>query len=337
MKAYLADVQFADPSVLYLLALVPLLAIWYVWRYRRRFVPLTLSGFQGLEGMGPSWRVRLMPLLPVLRLLALSALIVAMARPQSMFSQEKITTEGIDIALALDISTSMWAIDFKPNRMEAAKNTAVDFIASRPNDRIGLVVFAGEAFTQCPITLDHRLLSSLVRDADAWQIKDGTAIGDGLWLAIGRLMDSTALKSRVIILLTDGVQTAGEFAPLDAARAASDLGIRIYTVGIGSQSTRNIPVLDKRGQKIFELDPKSSIDEKTLTEVAEMTGGIYYRATSTEKLRDIYAEIDRLEKQKIDVNVSQRYEERFYPFALLGLILILVEILLAQTLLRSST
>lgn len=336
MMDYFHGVRFALPWVLYLLGLLPLLALYYVWRYRRHQVTLTLSGLKGLESEKPGWRVKLLPLLPSLRLLSIAALIVAIARPQAMFSEESITTEGIDIVLAMDVSTSMLAIDFQPNRIEAAKKTAAEFIEGRPYDRIGLVVFAGESFTQCPITLDHRVLLDLVKSADAWQLQDGTALGDGLWMGLNRLIDSTALQSKVVILLTDGVQTAGEFAPLDAARAASDLGVRIYTIGIGSQTTRNIPVLDKRGVKIFELDPSNSLDEKTLTEVAEMTGGQYFRATSTDKLREIYREIDQLEKEKIDVNVAQRYDEKFYPLAWLAALLLLLEIALAQTVFRSA-
>ena len=334
---YFSDIHFANPWVLYLLGLIPLLAIYYRWRYRKQFVPITMSGLQGVSGFRPTWRVRLMPLIPILRLLGLAALIVAIARPQSMFSEESITTEGIDIVVAMDVSTSMLAIDFQPNRIEAAKKTAAEFIEGRPYDRIGLVVFAGESFTQCPITLDHGVLLDLVKDADAWQLQDGTALGDGLWMGLNRLIDSTALQSKVVILLTDGVQTAGEFAPLDAARAASDLGVRIYTIGIGSRTTRNIPVLDKRGVKIFELDPSHSLDEETLTQVAELTGGQYFPATSTDKLREIYGEIDQLEKEKIDVNVAQRYEEKYYPLAWLAALLLLLEILLAQTVFRTAT
>ena len=334
---YFSDIHFANPWVLYLLGLIPLLAIYYRWRYRKQFVPITMSGLQGVSGFRPTWRVRLMPLIPILRLLGLAALIVAIARPQSMFSEESITTEGIDIVVAIDVSTSMLAIDFQPNRIEAAKKTAAEFIEGRPYDRIGLVVFAGESFTQCPITLDHGVLLDLVKDADAWQLQDGTALGDGLWMGLNRLIDSTALQSKVVILLTDGVQTAGEFAPLDAARAASDLGVRIYTIGIGSRTTRNIPVLDKRGVKIFELDPSNSLDEETLTQVAELTGGQYFRATSTDKLREIYGEIYQLEKEKIDVNVAQRYDEKYYPLAWLAALLLLLEILLAQTVFRTAT
>ena len=337
MSSYWQDIAFAQPAWLLLLGLLPLLAIWYRMRYRQRFAPLTWSSLAGAHGMRPSWRVRLLPLIPVLRLLALAAIIVALARPQSRFSEEKITTEGIDVVLALDVSTSMWAVDFKPNRIEAAKETAAEFIAGRPYDRMGLVVFAGEAFTQCPITLDHELLQNLVLQADAWQLEDGTALGDGLWLGLNRLIDSTALQSKVLILLTDGVQTAGEFAPLDAAKAAKDLGVRLYTIGIGSQTTGRIPVLDRRGRKIFELDPSNSFDESTLQEMAELTGGAYFRATSKDKLREIYREIDKLEKQKIDVNVSVRYQEKFYPLAWLALLLLLLELLLSQTILRTTT
>ena len=231
----------------------------------------------------------------------------------------------------------MLAGDFKPNRIEAAKETAIEFINGRPYDRIGMVVFAGEAFTQCPITLDHELLKSLVIEADEWQLKDGTALGDGLWMSLNRIIDTTALQSKVVILLTDGVQTAGEFAPIDAARAASDMDVRIYTIGIGSISDSKIPVRDKSGRIMFELDPKTSFDEPTLQEVAEMTGGKYFRATSKAKLRSIYEEIDKLEKEKIEVNVSKRYSEKFYPFAWLAALFILLEILLGQTILRTTT
>ncbi len=346
MIAYFQDVAFAQPAWLALLGLLPPLALWYRWRYRRRFAPLTLPGSSpGTGGNGtdvpdpvrPTLRTRMLFLPPALRLLALAAISVALARPQTRFSEESITTEGIDIVLAMDVSTSMWAVDFRPNRMEAAKQTAAEFIEARPHDRIGLVVFAGEAFTQCPITLDHELLQRLVLDADAYRLEDGTAIGDGSWLALNRLIDSTSLQSKVIILLTDGVQTAGEFAPLDAAKAAADLGVRLYTIGIGSQTRGRIPVVDPRGRQIFELDPDNSFDEATLEEMARLTGGAYFRATSTDKLREIYREIDQLEKEKIDVNVAVRYEEKFYPLAWLAAGLLLLELLLAQTWLRTTT
>ncbi len=338
MIDYFHDTTFAQPLWLALLGLVPVLALWYRWRYRQRFAPLRVPGTGNDHSpVRPTLRSRMTALLPMLRLLALAAIAVAMARPQTRFSEESITTEGIDIVLAMDVSTSMWAVDFRPNRIEAAKETAVEFIDGRPHDRMGLVVFAGEAFTQCPITLDHGLLQRLVMDADAWKLEDGTALGDGCWLALNRLIDSTSLQSKVIILLTDGVQTAGEFAPLDAAKAAADLGVRLYTIGIGSQTTGRIPVLDKQGRQIFELDPKNSFDEATLEEMAELTGGRYFRATSKDKLREIYGEIDQLERQKIETNVAVRYQEKFYPLAWLAAGLLLLELLLANTWLRTLT
>jgi Ca-activated chloride channel family protein len=282
-----------------------------------------------------SWRTRLLWLPDALRMAAIGLAVVALARPQAGFSNRNISTEGIDIVLALDISSSMYAIDFKPNRIAAAKEAAIEFIEARPSDRIGLVVFAGEAFTQCPITLDHLLLKNLVQEADNWQLEDGTALGDGLFMAVTRLADTVEVNTKVIILLTDGVRTAGEFSPLDAASAAAQLQMRIYTIGVGSQTNSPIPVVDKNGRNIYDLDPRISFDEEALQQIAETTGGQYFRATSNEKLKEIYRQIDSIEKQKVEVSVTQRYEERFHLFAWLALICLAMEVVLRYTILKT--
>jgi Ca-activated chloride channel family protein len=337
MIEYFRNIEFATPWVLSFLLLVPLTAVWYRMRYARRFSAIKLSSIEALNGLPVSWRVRLMPLPFILRLLAVAAIVIALARPQTYFSEEEVSTEGIDLVLAMDVSKSMWAVDFRPNRIEAAKETAIEFVNGRPYDRMGLVVFAGEAFTQCPITLDHNLLKGLILEADRWRIEDRTAIGDGLLLSLNRLMDSTSLDSKVVILLTDGVQTAGEFSPLDAARAAKEMGIRIYTIGIGSRSGTVRVLHPKTRAFLGELDQQNSLDEETLTKVAEQTGGKYFRATDKTKLREIYEEIDQLEKEKVEVSVMQRFQDKFYPFAWFALACILLEILLSQTILRTAT
>jgi Ca-activated chloride channel family protein len=336
MTEYFNDITFAHPWVLFfLLVLIPL-GYWSFLRRNTQYNALRMPTSSWLDEVPASWDVKLRPMLPILRLLTIAAIIVAIARPQSVYSEESIQTEGIDIAIALDVSSSMLAVDFKPNRIEAGKRTAVEFIEGRPQDRIGLVVFAGEVFTQCPITLDHELLSRLVGEADTWQLEDGTALGDGLGLAVTRLMDSTAVESKVIILLTDGVQNAGHSNPLDVATAASQLGMRVYTVGIGSRNER-VEMRDRRGAFLGYLNPEMSLDEEVLKEIAERTGGRYYRATSNSKLREIYEEIDQLEKQKIEVSVARRYQDKFYPFAFLAAGFLFLEILLGQTIFRSLT
>lgn len=337
MKEYLQDISFADPWFFLLLALVPLI-IWYeIKRRRRKYVALTMSTLDVFPRNAKPGRVRFLPLLLILRVLAFTAFVIAIARPQTGFSNQRVSSRGIDIMLALDISSSMYAADFHPNRITAAKEAAKQFIDERPSDRIGVVVFAGEAFTLCPATLDHALLKKQIDNADNWQLEDGTAIGNGLFMAINRLVDTTHLTTKVIILLTDGVQNRGNYSPVDAANAAKQLNIRVYSIGVGTNSNRPIPILDKNGNMISELDPRNSFDRETLKQIADVTGGEYFTANSREKLKEVYNEIDKIEKQKLEVDITTRYDEKFYPFALAGIILLLTELILANTVFRTLT
>jgi Ca-activated chloride channel family protein len=242
------------------------------------------------------------------------------------------TTEGIDIMISLDISGSMQAMDFKPNRLEAAKEVAIDFINGRPNDRMGLVIFAAESFTQCPLTVDHTVLSNLFRDVRIGMLEDGTAIGMGLATAVNRLKDSDS-KSKVIILLSDGENNSGTIAPLTAAEIARTFGIRVYTIGVGTIGTAPVPINTVFGQQIQQVEVK--IDEAMLSEIAKITGGQYFRATNRAALENIYKEIDEMEKIKIEVQEYTRYAEHFLPFALIATLLLLLEIVLRNTVLRT--
>jgi Ca-activated chloride channel family protein len=263
--------------------------------------------------------------------LAVILITLALARPQASNSWRTENTEGIDIMMALDISGTMLAEDLKPNRLDAAKSVATEFILSRPNDNIGLVVFSGESFTQCPLTTDHAVLVNLFNGINYGLIEDGTAIGLGLANAVNRIKDSKA-KSKVIILLTDGSNNRGDIAPITAAEIAKSFGIRVYAIGIGSYGKVRIPVQTPLGLQYQLMD--SEFDEKTLKDIATMTGGHYFRATDNSKLRNIYQEIDQMEKTKISVREYSKKNEEFYLFALGAFILLLLEILLRNTLLR---
>jgi Ca-activated chloride channel family protein len=267
-----------------------------------------------------------------LRLLALIALIFALARPQTSLSRQDITVEGIDLVIALDISGSMMAMDFKPDRLEASKEVAAEFIDGRPNDRIGLVVFSGESFTQCPMTIDHSVLKNLFADLKSGMIEDGTALGDGLATAVSRLKESQAV-SKVIILLTDGVNNMGSIDPLSAAEIAKLYGIRIYTIGVGTTGMAPYPVQTPFGMTTQNMEVK--IDEPLLKEISRMTDGRYFRATSNAKLREIYQEIDKLEKSKIDVTEFKRKKDEYIPLVLFALALIVLEGLLRYTVVRN--
>jgi Ca-activated chloride channel family protein len=277
------------------------------------------------------WKVRFTHLTALLRLLALVLVIVALARPQTTSEGENVSTEGIDIVLVTDVSGSMLAEDFRPNRIEAAKAVAADFVDGRPNDRIGLVVFAGESFTQCPITLDHAVVKSLIAEVKSGQIEDGTAIGMGLATAVSRLKDGKS-KSRVIILLTDGVNNRGAIDPLTAAGIASTFGIRVYTVGVGTIGMAPYPVQTPLGTQYSNVPVE--IDEELLKNIAAQTGGKYFRATDNDKLRMIYSEIDRLEKTRIEVTQFRRHREDFYAAGFLAGFLLLGEAALSLTLFR---
>jgi Ca-activated chloride channel family protein len=262
---------------------------------------------------------------------ALTLVIIALARPQSTSKGENVYSEGIDIVLALDISGSMLAEDFQPNRIEAAKNVAIDFISGRTNDRIGLVIFSGESFTQCPLTVDYNVLKSLIKPLKSGMIEDGTALGLGLANAVNRLKDSKS-KSKVIILLTDGVNNRGEIDPITAAQIAQSYGIRVYTVGVGTIGDAPYPVQTPFGTR-YQMVPVD-VDEKTLRDIAGMTGGKYFRATDNRKLKSIYQEIDQLEKTRIEVRSYRRYSELYYSLIFVSVFLLIGEIGLSNTFLR---
>jgi Ca-activated chloride channel family protein len=322
---------FAYPWILWFLFLIPLLSLLY-WRRRWKMVSeVTFSSLQPFDHTPRSLRERLHHTPVALRMAALACLIIALARPQSVSSRENINTEGIDIVLVLDISGSMLAEDFTPNRLVAAKQVGEDFITGRTNDRIGLVIFAAESFTQCPLTTDYPVLQSLLQEVRKGMIEDGTAIGLALANGVNRLKDSDA-KSKVMILLTDGVNNRGEIDPITAAKVAATYGIRVYTVGVGAMGQAPYPVETPFGVQ-RRLVPVE-IDEKTLTSVAEMTGGEYFRATDNRKLKAIYDEIDQLEKTKIEVTAYKRYTELFYNWLFAGVLVLMMEIGLGSTVLR---
>lgn len=324
--------RFEDPLVLGLLAFVPLVYwIGRLWEARRSGA-LRYSAVKAVQatGMGRSRWKHLIP--GVLRMLVLTAAIVALARPQTGVTSETILTEGIDIILAMDVSSSMLAEDLEPNRLEAAKAVAAQFVQGRRNDRIGLVAFAGEAYTQAPLTVDYGVIISLLSELEMGMIEDGTAVGMGLATAVKRLQASNA-ESKVVVLLTDGRSNRGEIGPTTAAQMAQALGVRVYTIGAGTQGTARVPVDDPlRGRRYVNM--RVDLDEPTLRNVAELTGGRYFRATDRESLEAIYAEIDELETTEIQVEDFTRFGERFPPILGAGLLLLFLEIGLGQTALR---
>lgn len=324
---------FANPEYFFLLLLIPLMVLWRWKRRDRYFAELQVPTVEVFQAIPRSWRQRLRPLLVFLRLASLILLTVALARPQSTSRGEKITTEGIDIILVADISGSMLAEDFRPNRIEAAKRVALEFVDGRPNDRIGLVVFAGESFTQCPLTIDHSVVKNLISEIRSGLIEDGTAIGMGLATAVSRLKDSH-VRSRVIILLTDGVNNRGFIDPMTAAGIARSFGIRVYTIGVGTQGLAPYPVQTPFGIRYQNLP--AEIDEGLLRKIAELTGGKYFRATDERKLRAIYEEIDQLERTKIEVTEFRRHTEEFYSAAIVAGVFVLLEVLLSLTVFRKN-
>ena len=322
---------FEYPSLLWLLLVPILLAALYIYRELASRVPhLRVSNAAPWLSSGGSFLSVLRHLPFVLRLTALCLIIVAIARPRSSSQVEKIDTEGIDIVLAMDVSTSMLARDFTPDRISAAKDIAIEFIAQRPSDRMGIVVFAGESYTQCPLTTDRATLINMMKEVQTDLIEDGTAIGNGLATAVARMSGSDA-PSRVVILLTDGVNNRGEVAPLTAAHIAKTYGIRVYTIGVGANGMAPYPVVTPWG--IEERKIQVEIDEELLKGIAETTGGRYFRATDNTKLQEIYAEINRMEKSKTSIDRFPVYKELFSPFAIAALICLLAE-LLVRLLLR---
>ncbi|MCI5776113.1 MAG: VWA domain-containing protein [Bacteroidales bacterium] len=324
--------QFQHPWLFLLLLVIPLYLAWYIWRRKTSHPTMQVSTLQPLEGTKPTLRVWLRHLPLALRLAAVALAIVVLARPQSTSSYSDSNTEGIDIVISLDISGSMEALDFRPNRLEAAKNVAVKFISGRQNDNIGLVIFAGESFTQCPLTTDHSVLINLFQDVRTQMLDGGTAIGMGLATAVSRIKESKA-KSKVIILLTDGVNNSGAISPEKAAELAHTFGIRVYTIGVGTIGTAPFPVQTPFGVKTQEVEVK--IDEPLLRNIAESTGGKYFRATDNKSLEAIYAEIDQLEKTIMEVRHYTQHTDEYFPFAVAILLLLLLEVVLRNTLLRT--
>ncbi len=321
------NITFAHPWLLLLLLLIPLLIAWWIWRYRHQHVTTNYSNTAQLATVPKTLRQRLYPLLYLLRIAVVALLVIALARPQSKLSRQEMKVDGIDIVLAIDVSGSMLAEDFSPNRLEAAKKVATDFIAGRPNDRIGLVVFSGEAFTQIPLTIDHRVLLSQRDKIKSGQIKDGTALGDGLATAINRIKDSKA-KSKVIILLTDGVNNMGSVDPSTAAEICALYDIRLYTIGVGKHGMAPYPFRNILGGITYQNIPVE-LDEPLLTSMAESTkDGHYFRATNKKSLQQIFKQIDEMEKTKIDVTQYSQTKDEYLPFLMAALLCLCLELLL---------
>ncbi|MCF8263856.1 MAG: VWA domain-containing protein [Melioribacteraceae bacterium] len=325
------NVTFAYSFVLYFLVLIPIMLIWYFRKHKRNSSDITFSSLKIFDNFSPSLRERLVHLPTILRAVGLALLLVALARPQTFSSGENVYTEGIDVAMLLDISGSMLAEDFKPNRLEAAKLVIDDFVEGRTSDKIGLVVFARESFTQCPLTIDYNVLRGLLTEIESGMIEDGTAIGTAIANGVNRLKDSEA-KSKIIILLTDGVNNSGEIDPVTASQIAETFGIRIYTVGVGTQGQAPYPYQTPFGKRYQMVDVE--IDEAILKQVAEITGGQYFRATDNKKLFEIYNEIDELEKTRVEITSYRQAKELFYGWLGSGLLLLFIEIGLIQTYLR---
>ena len=328
--------EFANREYLLLLLLIIPYIIWYAMFRKKSEPTIRMADTFAFSHAPRSWKVILMPVQLLLRLLAFTMLVLALARPQTHNSWKNETVEGIDIMLAMDVSTSMLAEDLEPNRIEAAKKVAAEFISDRPNDNIGLTIFAGEAFTQCPMTIDHASLLSLLQNvrtdiAARGLIEDGTAIGMGLASAVSRLKDSQA-KSRVIILLTDGSNNRGDISPMTAAEIAQSLGIRVYTIGVGTNGTARYPLMV--GNRVQYVQIPVEIDTETLKNIAQTTKGNFYRAKNEEELREIYHAIDQLEKSKIDVQRYSRRYEAYQQFALVAIIALVLELLFRITIFR---
>ena len=322
--------QFAFPNRLWFLLVLLPLGVWYFFKVKNFSPTLKFSSLEGFGAEKMTFRKILAYVPFVLNFLIIGLMIFAIARPQTTGENQKTEKEGIDIVLAMDISGSMEACDFKPNRLEAAKNVASEFIQARENDRMGIVLFAGESFTQCPLTSDRSTLVNLMSQIKKGIIEDGTAIGLGLANAVARIKDSKA-KSKIVILLTDGMNNCGEIDPITAADIAAKFGIRVYTIGVGTNGEAPFPVVDAWGRKFFQNMPVE-IDEATLTKISQITDGKYFRATNNQALKDIYSQIDKLEKTKIESMTISHVNEKFYPYLVLALCLLVLKILLRYTL-----
>jgi Ca-activated chloride channel family protein len=330
-----AHITFADKWVLYTIPFaIIFMLLWWFYAISKKQAVFNFSDLSAFDTSKVSLRAIGLKYLPLIRIPAVIFLLVALARPQSSFNESEITTQGIDIVLSLDVSSSMLARDFKPNRLEAAKKTALEFINGRPNDRIGLVIFAGESFTQCPVTIDHIVVKNQLKDIKNGLLDDGTAIGMGLATAVQRLKDSES-KTKVVILMTDGVNNRGLVDPSTAADIAIQYGVRVYAIGVGTQGQAYTPVaMDQNGNLVYDY-AEVQIDENLLKEVAKRTGGQYFRATNNAKLNEIFAEIDKMEKTKIKVSAYTRKKEMFYLFAFIALELFLLEWFCRNSILKS--
>jgi len=332
MSSVFGNMHFENPGFFILLLAVPIYIFWLWAKRPQKSASFTISDTHGI-GPKESWRAVLRKFIPILRALAYCFLVIALARPQLTLTEQEEKAEGIDIMMIMDLSSSMLAKDFDPDRLSVSKEVATRFVDKRKFDRIGLVVFAGESFTQCPITTDHRVLKNFLASLECGILDDGTAIGMGLASAVNRLKTSEA-KSKVVILLTDGVNNAGYIKPMTAAEIAKEIGVKVYTIGVGSLGNAISPVSRRSdGRYVFGM-AKVEIDETLLQEIASLTGGKYYRATSEEKLEQIYQEIDKLEKTEIDVTVFKRYSEKFRSFMKYAFIFLLIEFLLNHVFLR---
>lgn len=322
---------FDKPWCLLLLLLLIPAIVWYIYKQRTAQAAMNISTTEAFDKMPRSYKTYLRHVAFVLRLIAIAAVIVIIARPMTKDSWQKSSTEGVDIVLALDISGSMLSRDFSPNRVEAAKNVAAQFIAGREHDNIGLVVFAGEGFSMCPMTTDHAVLLNLLKDVECGMLVDGTAVGDGLATAVNRIKEGPA-KSKTIILLTDGTNNAGIVDPITAAEIARSYGARVYTIGVGTQGNAPSPVMTPYGIQYRNMPVV--IDEDKLRQIADIGDGQYFRATDENVLKNIFAEIDRMEKTKLSVQQFSRREEAYLPWAILAMCCLALEILLRNTILR---
>ncbi len=324
---YFQNITFAQPHFFYLLILIPLLLVWKIFKGKNQQAAINISSISGLQNIS-SWKNVFRHIPFIFRLLALTSIIIALARPQTRNDEKNAEGEGVDIILCIDVSGSMTAQDFTPNRMEAAKRVAADFVDQRVTDRIGLVIFSGESFTQCPLTTDYGVLKAQIEQIRNGLLEDGTAIGSGLATSVDRLRTSTA-KSKVVILLTDGINNSGLIDPNTAKEIAKAFKVKVYTIGVGTEGYALTPENTPTG--VVMSKAKVSIDEKLLTAISNETGGRYFRAKDNQSLKNIYAEIDKMERSKVQITTYSRFAEKFYPFVFVALLFLFLEVLLKFT------
>ncbi len=325
------NIDFAYPIAFLLFAIIPLLIFWYIKKLHKQQSGLIVSSVRSFKS-DASWKIVLRHVPFILRLLSIACLVVVIARPQTRNDEEMVSGEGIDIMLCMDVSGSMLAQDFTPNRLEAMKQMAAQFVDKRPTDRIGLVIFAGDSFTSSPITMDRNTLKTQIFSAQTGYLADGTAIGDGLTTSVERLRNSTA-KSKVVILLTDGDNQGGLIDPNTAKDIAKSMGIKVYTIGMSTEGFAAAPVQEEGGE-IAIRKQKVTLDETLLRDIAAETGGLYFRARDNSSLQNIYTEIDKLEKSDVEITALKRFNEKFFPFALMAGIFTLLELILHYTLFK---